>query len=241
MCIFPPNDPSSSRFALNPSHIHFILLTVGGPLPVAVSISIRVATIPVFSLSLSVPRRRRIRRFCPSVSRKRLFYISRWLDEKTPGEFRLRIVWRGAILDRTYSEFFALPTETIVCLGSTFRARCIRLSAAENNKRSRARARTHARARPGKTYVSELWRFASRIMLSVPYTLRSATSAKSRSRVLLRRNPLCEINWVVRKESSRRVAKSRALRYRRPLPLYAIVSRMREVVKGIYSRRARTA
>lgn len=146
--------------SLCPSHVHFILLTVVLP----VSISIRAARVLYFpSPRLPVPRH-----FRSSVSRKRLFYISRWLDEETPGE-PVRIVWRGAILDRTYSEFFALPPwGNHRAPGSARLPSCIRLSAAEKQC-----------ARPWQTYAS-LGDSLREIMLSAAYALRSATSAKSR-------------------------------------------------------------
>lgn len=58
--------------------------------------------------------------------------------------------------------------------------------------RETIRARAHAKNwRDVCARARELWRFASRIMLSCSraYALRSATSAKSRSLVLLRRDP----------------------------------------------------
>lgn len=162
-----------------PSHVHFILLA--GRRSVLSPSRYRFQSArcprPVFSHPSALTPRIPPFPVHPSVSRKRLFYISRWLDEETPARRApVRIVWRRAILDRTYSEFFALPSRRkLSCSSPLGGARFPRAAAPvvyDYRRRKTMRA-------AWQTYAS-LGELASRIMLSTPYALRSATSAKSR-------------------------------------------------------------
>jgi len=150
--------------SLCPSHVYFILLTVGGPSCRRPDIDFNPRCLhpvfPLLPLSALYPPFPSV---CFAEAALLHFPLTRW---GTPDEL-IRIVWRGAILNRTCTEFFALPSRKAIVPREPRFPRCIRLSAAENNAR-------------GLANVCESWRFASRIMLSITYALRSATSAKSR-------------------------------------------------------------
>lgn len=168
----PPHNPSSSRFALSIARPFYP---------------------PHRRRSVPSPSQYRFQSALPSPSpvstiSVRLFRGSSSFTfpvdsmRKPPGEL-VRIVWRGAILDRTYSEFFALPSpETIVPPRPLYtiigrRKQC---------------------ARPGKRMRSLAIRLANYVKHHVRATL--GYLGEIASRVLLRPVPLCEINRVVRKE-----------------------------------------
>lgn len=149
---------SSSSFALYPSHDHFILLTVGGPsrrLRYRFQSALHPSCIFPPSSAISVRLFRGSDSFTFPVDSMR----------KPPASLYKLFGAGPSWIALTQNSLHSLHGK-LSCLGSIFRACCIRLSVVENNAR-------------GLANVCEPWRFASRIMLSTTYALRSATSAKS--------------------------------------------------------------
>jgi len=141
--------------SLYPSHDHFILLTVSGPSPV--SISIRVASVLYFP-----PRHPPFPSVCFAEATLLHFPLTRWGNSQRACT---------DCLARSHLESHLLR---ILCTSFTRNHRVLGAFSApvvydyrlvENNARDLANVR-------------EPWRFASRIMLSTTYALRSATSAK---------------------------------------------------------------
>lgn len=105
---------------------------------------------------------------------------------KPPASLYGEIVWRGAILDRTYSEFFALPSRETIVPRQRFPRPLYTIIG-------------HGKQwRPGKRMRALAIRLANYVKHHVRATL--GYLGEIASRLLLQPVPLCEINWVVLKE-----------------------------------------